>query len=175
MFKRIRKQKNEEPEISSVTGLADEQTSSAPMPAGAASESSDDSGSEHATEQTESRAEEEKSQEVMSWEQSFENWVSEQQIGTDDASRLSAKIAEIVQSLAEGGSGEIFSLIEKGLNYETDVEQARAEGEIVGRNARIDEVREIEQATDGVPHPGVYPCAAGAIRTPNIFDLAAQA
>lgn len=79
----------------------------------------------------------------------------------------------------EAGEGiiseETAMVIARGMDYERAVAQARLEGEVTGRNSRIEERLLSEAETDGVPHPG---CGQGTSRrgkTTSIFDLAREA
>lgn len=69
-------------------------------------------------------------------------------------------------------SETLFDLIARGADYSRAVAEAETAGEVRGRNASIDELTELEYATDGVPHPGT---GSDTGRGPSIFDIARDA
>lgn len=69
-------------------------------------------------------------------------------------------------------SEELFDLIARGADYARAVAEAESRGEVRGRNANIEELMELEYATDGVPHPG---SGTNIGRSPSIFDVARDA
>lgn len=69
-------------------------------------------------------------------------------------------------------SEELFDLIARGADYARAVAEAESRGEVRGRNANIEELMELEYATDGVPHPG---SGTNTGRSPSIFDVARDA
>lgn len=93
----------------------------------------------------------------------------------DEEHRQSALDAmAILTTCLESGewSETLFDLIARGADYSRAVAEAETAGEVRGRNASIDELTELEYATDGVPHPGT---GSDTGRTPSIFDVAREA
>lgn len=69
---------------------------------------------------------------------------------------------------------EMYDLVMRGLSYAADVAAAYSEGEVAGRNTRIDLLKlEAEKTGDGVPILGGKP--QGLTRPSTIFDLAREA
>lgn len=69
---------------------------------------------------------------------------------------------------------DAYELVMRGLSYAADVAKAYNDGEIAGRNARIDLLKtEISPQSDGVPLLGGRPLSSTAPQ--SIFDLARQA
>ncbi len=65
--------------------------------------------------------------------------------------------------------------LRKALNFDTELEAARAAGELAGRNARIQELMTIPDTTgDGLPFHGSG-CAPAPLHAQSIFQLANQA
>lgn len=99
-------------------------------------------------------------------------------IDGDDAQQQPLKLLlDFVTTLAEGTiDKETLLTLQKGCSYDADIEKARAEGEIVGRNAVIIEEfesRENEEKED-------VPDLTGSFESPytggsSIFDLARNA
>lgn len=101
-------------------------------------------------------------------------------IESDDSSKETLEmLLEFVKSLADGTvDKEILQTLQKGLDYEADIEKARAEGEIAGRNATIIEEfasREADTSTDEVPNLSGSFSSPNASRGNSIFDLARSA
>lgn len=93
----------------------------------------------------------------------------------DEERRQSALDAMgILTGCLESGewSETLFDLIARGADYSRAVAEAETAGEVRGRNASIDELTELEYATDGVPHPGT---GSDTGRGPSIFDIARDA
>lgn len=89
--------------------------------------------------------------------------------------------ADLLMSIANDAivgkiSRESFDLALKALNHDADIEAARAEGEVGGRNAKIEERLRKPQKGDGVPTLGGKNNAPARQASNNsIFDLANQA
>lgn len=71
---------------------------------------------------------------------------------------------------------EMLETVLQGIDYSRAISEAKAEGELAGRNRQIEEVYMRPEATDGLPHLG----DSGAVRKNNrsmtsIFDLARSA
>lgn len=98
---------------------------------------------------------------------------------TPEASESELTVAARVTAWAEQAGAdeqtraEVMDVVARGLDYDRAVNDARIEGEVAGRNARIDELREMKHGSDGLPHL----CNAGSPRQklPTIFDLAQEA
>lgn len=71
---------------------------------------------------------------------------------------------------------ESLDMAMKALNHEGDVEQARAEGEVAGRNAKVAEKLRKPTRGDGTPQlAGSNNAPSRKVRKGSIFDLAAEA
>lgn len=69
----------------------------------------------------------------------------------------------------------LIKILTRGLDYDKAIEAARKEGEVAGRNAKIEQLMAEENAGDGVPHPAVGSGGLDTRRGPSIFDLARSA
>lgn len=101
----------------------------------------------------------------------FEAWM--QDCMPEDERREAAKAAMTMvrASLINGDYDEaMFGVIAKGSDYDRAVSEAEAEGEVKGRNARIDEIF-ARPEDDGLPHLPSGPSEYER-REPSIFDLA---
>lgn len=88
-------------------------------------------------------------------------------------------VLDFITSLAEGVvDKEFLHTLRKGCSYDSDIEKARAEGEVAGRNAAIIEEldsRDVAEEGDGVPN------LTGSFDSPysspgsSIFDIARSA
>jgi hypothetical protein len=83
------------------------------------------------------------------------------------------KLTQIANDAIVGkASRETFEMIYKAINHDTDVEQAREEGKINGRNERIVEKLRKDTASDGVPNLAGSNNAPSRQRGNSIFDIA---
>lgn len=84
------------------------------------------------------------------------------------------RLLDISADLCNGViTAEGLDLLIKASEYEMQVEKARAEGEISGRNAAIEErLLSDREKSDGVPVLGGSAASAAAAPTASIFDLA---
>lgn len=70
---------------------------------------------------------------------------------------------------------ETVEMALKAVNHDAEVENARSEGEVAGRNARIDEKLRRSKGGDGMPVMGGTGSTSSAPRKLNIFDYAEAA
>lgn len=108
-------------------------------------------------------------------QQAFEAWLED---AVDDENiRQDARCAmsRVGEAIKEGNFDDaLFDVIAKGADYDRAVREAQENGEIMGRNARIEELLADRCQDDGVPHP----CSSGRAmsdRTASIFDIAREA
>lgn len=108
-------------------------------------------------------------------QQAFEAWLED---AVDDENvRQDARCAmsRIGEAMKDGNFDDaLFDVIAKGADYDRAVREAQENGEIMGRNARIEELLAGRCQDDGVPHP----CGSGRAlsdRTASIFDIARDA
>lgn len=105
----------------------------------------------------------------------FEAWLEDSEMSPEALESARDAVGMIADSLDNGEYDDvIFDLIAKGADYPRAVEVAGTAGEIRGRNARIDELKQVV-TDDGVPHPGASGGSPLTGRTPSIFDLAREA
>ena len=108
-------------------------------------------------------------------QQAFEAWLED--AVDDETVRQDARCAmsRIGEAIKEGNFDDaLFDVIAKGADYDRAVREAQENGEIMGRNARIEELLAGRCQDDGVPHP----CGSGRAlsdRTASIFDIARDA
>ena len=108
-------------------------------------------------------------------QQAFEAWLED--AVDDETVRQDARCAmsRIGEAIKEGNFDDaLFDVIAKGADYDRAVREAQEHGEIMGRNARIEELLAGRCQDDGVPHP----CGSGRAlsdRTASIFDIARDA
>lgn len=108
-------------------------------------------------------------------QQAFEAWLED--AVDDETVRQDARCAmsRVGEAIKEGNFDDaLFDVIAKGADYDRAVREAQENGEIMGRNARIEELLAGRCQDDGVPHP----CGSGRAlsdRTASIFDIARDA
>jgi len=98
-----------------------------------------------------------------------------------DSEEWKSVFSELFAALAAFTRGKLniqfVSLLLKGIGYDKGLAVARAEGEIAGRNARIEEMLRTQPKSDGIPalsnRGGAH--TDSRTRPASIFDLAAQA
>lgn len=105
----------------------------------------------------------------------FETWL-EASVDDDVARREAMSAMSLVCGAIHDGRPDesVFEVIAKGAAYDRAVREAEMNGEVSGRNARIDELMADEYGDDGVPHP----CRSGGSltdRSASIFDIAREA
>lgn len=101
--------------------------------------------------------------------ESSDNSESSENSENTDSSDFKARLQNWLESQNEES---LFALLIKGSEFDTAVEQARKEGEVIGRNARIEQLLAEERAGDGVPHPSAGSGSFDSRQEPSIFDLA---
>jgi hypothetical protein len=100
----------------------------------------------------------------------------EKNLSDEQVDEVWAKIVQIANDAIVGkASRETFDMVSKAINHDTDVEQARDEGKISGRNERIVAKLNKEKTADGVPNLAGTNNAPTRKRSSSIFDIAAAA
>lgn len=105
---------------------------------------------------------------------------------SDEIDRALGQLTDIADARSRGIiDSPTLTLLMRGSRYETDIEQARLEGEIRGRNAKIEEhLRELSSPGDGTPSLGgcnigapasLHPACLGALSrygdsSPDIWE-----
>lgn len=108
-------------------------------------------------------------------QQAFEAWLED--AVDDETVRQDARcvMSRVGEAMKDGNFDDaLFDVIAKGADYDRAVREAQENGEIMGRNARIEELLAGRCQDDGVPHP----CGSGRAlsdRTASIFDIARDA
>lgn len=95
--------------------------------------------------------------------------------GDNDADVDSAfELMKLIASNADQGvyTTEHIQLLLKALGYDKAVEKARAEGEVAGRNSRIEQLLATATPGDGIPAIGGSNAQVTAHRPRSIFDVA---
>lgn len=91
----------------------------------------------------------------------------------DSQDPLKLLLTRMLPELSSGNlSEETRQLLSRALSYDEDILRARAEGELAGRNAAIEEHLLAGDDSDGVPHPGCGQGASQSAQHLSIFDLA---
>lgn len=91
----------------------------------------------------------------------------------DSQDPLKPLLTRLLPELSSGNlSEETRQLLSRALSYDEDILRARAEGELAGRNAAIEEHLLAGDDSDGVPHPGCGQGASQSAQHLSIFDLA---
>ena len=103
----------------------------------------------------------------------------QQQNGLTDE-QVDSAMQYLIQIVSDGVlgkfTGESIDMAMKAINHDGDVETAGYEGEVRGRNAKIDERLRRRQQGDGMPQlDGRNAGASGRRENQNIFELAEQA
>ena len=82
----------------------------------------------------------------------YEAWLAEEGYSAEDRAELEADIMNISNAMGEGNFMDFVRALSRSRRYDRDVENARSEGEIRGRNARIAEERTLpKNGGDGLP------------------------
>lgn len=108
-------------------------------------------------------------------QQAFEAWLED--AVDDETVRQDARcvMSRVGEAMKDGNFDDaLFDVIAKGADYDRAVREAQENGEIMGCNARIEELLAGRCQDDGVPHP----CGSGRAlsdRTASIFDIARDA
>ncbi|MBD5205348.1 MAG: hypothetical protein HDS71_02645 [Bacteroidales bacterium] len=169
MFRLFKKTKETENLISPETGFQDAepvQSETDIIPADNEESVADDAGEEIDAEETETA---ETAETVCD---RFANWL-EENVGELEVRQKALSAMQTLQTMDEGENPTdfFFDLVLKGSDYERAVEMAAMEGEIRGRNTRIEEEQTLIFDSDGIPHPG----SSGNVSessSPGIFRLA---
>lgn len=82
----------------------------------------------------------------------YEAWLAEEGYSEEDRAELEADIMNISNAMGEGNFMDFVKALSRSRRYDRDVENARSEGEIRGRNARIAEERTLPKEGDGLPN-----------------------
>ena len=107
--------------------------------------------------------------------EAFEAWLTDAGLDAEGAEAAKEALGLVSDSISSGNFNDIFfNLITKGAAYDRAVEEAEIAGEVRGRNAKIDELRNAV-TDDGLPHPGAGGGGSIPNRAPSIFDLARDA
>lgn len=123
----------------------------------------------------ETQYEEEYKQNLTQTLKGLESYVQQNGISDDDLDAAMQRLTEICRDYILGKvSPETVEMLMKGINHDSDVAAASQEGEIAGRNARIEETLRKPQSDGTVPLGGKN-AAPPRKKTPSIFDIAAQA
>ena len=77
---------------------------------------------------------------------------AEKGLSDDETASVLEKILSVEEDLRQGKiTPEILDMFMKAEKYDTDVDEARTEGEIAGKNAKIDNVLKLKSRGDGTP------------------------
>lgn len=172
MFRLFKKTKETENIISPETGFQDAepvQSETDIIPADNEESVADDASEKTDAEETETAETAETAETVCD---RFANWL-EENVGEVEVRQKALSAMQTLQTMAEGENPTdfFFDLVLKGSDYERAVEMAAMEGEIRGRNTRIEEEQTLIFDSDGIPHPG----SSGNVSessSPGIFRLA---
>lgn len=82
----------------------------------------------------------------------FDAWLSENGYSEEERASLNEEMQRIAEAMSRGNHMDFARAIDRARRYDADIESARAEGEIRGRNARIAEERSMPtRRGDGLP------------------------
>lgn len=82
----------------------------------------------------------------------YEAWLADEGYSAEDRAELEADIMNISNAMGEGNFMDFVKALSRSRRYDRDVENARSEGEVRGRNARIAEERTLPKEGDGLPN-----------------------
>lgn len=85
--------------------------------------------------------------------QEYEQWLADEGITDADRQEFENSLVSLSEELGAGKFMGLAKALMRSRRYDSDLEAARAEGEIRGRNARIAEQRTLPQNGDGIPSP----------------------
>ena len=109
----------------------------------------------------------------------IDEWASAQGISDETVDQLAEKLAEISSNFMVGKfTPETFEMLMKATNYDSDVENARGEGEVAGRNAKITENLRQSRKGDGLQNLNGRNNTGGGSpekRGKSMFDWAQEA
>lgn len=102
-------------------------------------------------------------------DEALEEWLSERELDESIVTSIRNAVAMVISAAREDCTDQsLFDILHRGVDYDRAVSEAAAQGEIRGRNARIEEL--IKEETDGVPHP--QGAGFNPMKAQSIFDLA---
>ena len=105
--------------------------------------------------------------------QALDTFQSERGLSDDEVDDIMEYLVTIVKDGVMGRfTSESFDMAQKALNHDVDVEQADMEGEVRGRNAKIDEKLRKSSKGDGVPMLAGKNGQAPDTTQRSIFDVA---
>ncbi|MBP3350765.1 MAG: hypothetical protein J6L03_09115 [Bacteroidaceae bacterium] len=82
----------------------------------------------------------------------YEAWLAEEGYSPEDRAELEAEMLAVSNAMGEGKFMDFVKSLHRSRRYDRDIENARSEGEIRGRNARIAEERTLPKEGDGLPN-----------------------
>lgn len=82
----------------------------------------------------------------------YEAWLAEEGYTPEERAELEAEMLAVGNAMDEGRFMDFVRALNRSRRYERDIENARSEGEIRGRNARIAEERTLPKESDGLPN-----------------------
>ena len=82
----------------------------------------------------------------------YEAWLAEEGYTPEERAELEAEMVAISNAMGEGKFMDFVRALNRSRRYDRDIENARSEGEIRGRNARIAEERTLPKEGDGLPN-----------------------
>ncbi|MBD5421505.1 MAG: hypothetical protein HDR49_00530 [Bacteroides sp.] len=107
----------------------------------------------------------------------IEAWKAEKGVGDEEAETIFDTLTAMMQNLIVGKiDPAMLDMALAAHRHDADVENARGQGEIAGRNAKIEEKLRKPKSRRGDGIPALGSANAGAARRPtSIFDLAREA
>lgn len=93
----------------------------------------------------------------------------QQETGWDNEKcyNLASKVYDIIDQGMKGLiTAETFRMVMNGMNYDEDVKNARSEGEVAGKNAKISEQLKKEKAPEGMP-PSIGTAKGRTVQSPQ--------
>lgn len=107
----------------------------------------------------------------------IEAWKAEKGVGDEEAETIFDTLTAMMQNLIVGKiDPAMLDMALAAHRHDADVENARGQGEIAGRNAKIEEKLRKPKSRRGDGIPALGSANAGAVRRPtSIFDLAREA
>lgn len=89
---------------------------------------------------------------VAAFQTEFDAWLEDQGYSDEEREALTEEAVRIGNAMSEGKFMDFMRSLDRSKRYDADIEAARAEGEIRGRNARIAEERTLPRSKgDGLP------------------------
>lgn len=81
----------------------------------------------------------------------FDSWLAEEGYSDEERAEMEQELMRIAEQMSRGNHMDFVKAMHRSRRYDSDIEAARAEGEIRGRNARIAEERTLPKRGDGLP------------------------